>query len=321
MKRKVLIFLLKVAFLAILLIGVYLLSALKLTKSFVSDDYSKFTHKAGSMILGLSRAHYAMDPQTLEDNLKSVDYAKPFLNFAFEKSQSPYGEVYLEAVKKKIADSVTNGIFILSVTPGSFSVSNRLVNDEDILEFDRQMMIGKVKDLNEDPNLEYVRKCFGRALYKGIFPHEHRLTSVFHSNGWEEFKLEGGGYTITQEDIKFWQKETVEGYTKLAAYIPEYKSSYRMEWFKKTVAYLKTRGRVYILRIPMHPGILALEDGVWPELDTQMEAISSEMNVPYLNYARTGETYQTYDGSHLYSQSAKKLCTEIARTISSNILQ
>lgn len=321
MKRSLYIFLLKILALAVLLIGVYLVFARQITKTFVSDDYAKFTHQTPSLVLGLSRAHYAMDPYTIGAELEDVNYQGPFQNFAFEKSQSPYGEVYLRAVLEKIPEHTVKGIFILGVSPGSFSASNRLKTPEDIHEFDSKTMVGKMTEFNADPNLEFVRKCFGRSLYKGVFPHDHRISTVFHENGWEEFRLEAPGYTITQSDINYWQKETVEGYTRLAAVIPEHISSYRLEWFGKTIDSLQKRGLVFLVRIPMHEGVLALEDGAWPSFDREMDSIARLRSVPYFNYRDRTADFETYDGSHLHSESAVSFSKDVAQKIRDHIVQ
>ncbi|WP_224489102.1 hypothetical protein [Robertkochia flava] len=321
MRRELAIFVFKIAILALGLVGTYLFFSWNLTRTFVADDYSKFTHQTPSLVLGLSRAHYAFDPATLDSVLEGANYERPFQNFAFEKSQSPYGEVYLGAILKKIPENTSGGIFIMGVSPGSFSASNRLVTPEDIFEFDSKTMLGKMSDYNSDPNLEFVRKCFGRSLYKGIFPQEHRISTVFHDNGWEEFRLYAPGYTISQADIDFWQEETVTGYTKLAAVIPEHVSDYRLEWFSRTIDSLQHKGRVFLVRIPMHRGVLALEDGVWPSFDREMDSIARLKHITYLNYRNRSEDFETYDGSHLHSESAKAFSRDVARAIRDQIEQ
>ncbi|THD69966.1 hypothetical protein E7Z59_06465 [Robertkochia marina] len=321
MKRSWYIFLAKVLVLAMLLTATYLFFARQLTQTFVSDDYAKFTHQSASLILGLSRAHYAFDPETITKQLEEVDYQGPFLNFAFEKSQSPYGEVYLNAILKKIPESTAKGIYIMGVSPGSFSASNRLRTPEDILEFDSGTMLGKMNNMNTHPNLEFVRKCFGRSLYKGIWPHDHRISTVFHDNGWEEFRLYAPGYRITQESIDHWQRETVSGYSKLADVIPEHVSDYRIEWFGKTMDSLQKRGLVYLVRVPMHEGVLALEDRVWSDFDKTIDSIAREKGVPYLNYRDRAYDFETYDGSHLHSESAKAFSKDVGTVIKNHIVQ
>ena len=313
--------LLKVGVLASVLVVAYMYFATKLTQTFVSDDYAKFTHDSPSLILGLSRAHYAFDPASVMNQLTQVELQGPMLNFAFEKSQSPYGEVYLNAILKKIPQNTTKGLYIMGVSPGSFSASNRLLSPKDIYEFDAQTMIGKMTNFNAHPNLEFVRKCFGRSLYKGIWPHDHRISTVFHDNGWEEFRLSAPGYQITREDIAFWQQETVTGYTRLAGVIPEHVSDYRLEWFAHTIDSLRSRGQVFLVRVPMHEGVLALEDQVWNNFDEVMDSIAREKGVRYLNYRSRTQDFETYDGSHLYSESAKAFSRDVGEAIKTHIEQ
>lgn len=321
MTRQTGILLLKAAILAVILAGTYLFFAWKLTQDFVSDDYAKFTHQSPSLVLGLSRAHYAFDPESLELSLNGLDYDGPFLNFAFEKSQSPYGEVYLTAIIKKIPTSTRKGIYIMGVSPGSFSASNRLTTPSDIYEFDSATMLGKMKNINVHPNLEFVRKCFGRSLYKGVWPHDHRISTVFHENGWEEFKLSAPGYKISDESITHWQKETVSGYSKLANVIPEHISDYRIKWFGITIDSLQKKGRVFLVRVPMHDGVLALEDRVWDSFDKMIDSIASQKRVPYLNYRDRTEDFETYDGSHLHAQSARSFSKDVGLRVKDHIEQ
>src|SRR5699024_10679758 len=180
-----------------------------------------FTHQAPSLIIGLSRAHNGISPAILDSMLQSFPYQGAFLNFAFEKSQSPYGEVYLEAIKKKIPKNTTRGIFILGVSPASFTAPTYFKTSQDVIENDQKSLIGKINELNKNPNYEYIRKGYGGSLYKALFPYNPQVTTVFHSNGWEEFKLYSDHYRISEEDIANWTSQTMGEYRRVMKTNPE----------------------------------------------------------------------------------------------------
>ena len=94
-----------------------------------TDDvnYFKFSSpKSSSMILGTSRALQGLVPQAID----SVTGRNDLLNFAFTLGNSPYGKVYLDAIKKKIDRSKKNGIFILAVDPWAISSLSVQPNNE-----------------------------------------------------------------------------------------------------------------------------------------------------------------------------------------------
>ena len=64
MKTKTLI--LKISVLATLLVVTYIGLAYKTTQGNVDMYYSKFTHKGGSLIIGLSRARDGISPMIIE---------------------------------------------------------------------------------------------------------------------------------------------------------------------------------------------------------------------------------------------------------------
>lgn len=304
----------KVTILALILIGFYYLFMVLLAREFVNDNYSKFTHKSTSLIVGLSRAHNGISPGVLDSVLYDTPYEGGFLNFAFEKSQSPYGKIYLEAIKKKIPQMTTRGIFIMGVSPASFTAPMHFKSPQDIDANDKRSLIGKVSQLNTDPNFEYIRKGYAKSLYKGIFPSNERPTTVFHDNGWEEFKLYAEHYTVTQEDIENWTSQTMGGYKRVMKQNPEIVSNYRLERFRQTIAFLKQYGQVFVVRMPVNPLVLGMENTWWKEFNTEMTLISADQDVPYFNFSDATQ-YKTYDGSHLSSSYAKEFSAMLAKEI------
>lgn len=313
MKTKVLI--IKTSILAILLIATYLGASYKTTQGSVDKYYSKFTHKGGSLIIGLSRARDGLSPAVIEREFGDVIH-HPVLNFAFEKTQSMFGDVLLKSIKQKIDTTSNNGLFILSVTPGSFFISKKM-NDEFSQELDKNTLICKMDDFNKHPNFEYIRKCYSSPLYKTFFnkTNNDELIRVFHDDGWLEFKNESRNYKMTDTRIKTLKKIQYEGYTKMALY--EKKSEYRISKFKETITYLQQHGTVILIRMPLDEDFLQLENDFFENFDNRIIEISIAYKVPYFNYT-TSKKYKTYDGSHLFSESAKRLTKKICDDIKSH---
>ncbi|WP_417362042.1 hypothetical protein [Galbibacter sp.] len=304
----------KISVLTLALIGCYYFFMGQLTQGFVNENYSKFTHQSPSLIIGLSRAHNGIDPSVLDSVLDGTPYEGGFLNFAFEKSQSPYGKIYFEAIKKKIPKQTTKGVYILTVSPGSFSAPVRITSVEQIIAFDQNSLLGKIGQLNKNPNYEYIRKGYGGSLYKGFLPNNPQITTVFHDNGWEEFKLFKGSYHITEEDIANWTSQTIGGYRLIMKEHPEKASTYRMGSFQQIISFLKQHGQVFVVRMPIDPLVLGLENKLWKEFNTEMTLISAKKDVPYFDFSDATQ-YKTYDGSHLSSIYAKEFSERLALEI------
>lgn len=307
-------FLMKFGLFVLLLGAVYFYYVDQLSQGFVDDYYGKFTGKSGSLILGVSRAHDGLVPSILEEELELQESAKPLFNFAFEKTQSPYGEVYLEAVKKKLKDSDGQGVFILSVTPGTFTVKKG-VDEDEILELDREtMMLYEVKDPSADPNYDYIINYYPDALYT-VYTSKSKEKSVhyYHEDGWDEFRTEIPGYTVSKEQMEEWTLKTIEAGKNLIR--EERISDYRLHWLEETIRYLQGRGEVYLVRLPIDTRFIYIEDDYWPKFNTIMEGLGAKYGIPYFNYVQPKYQFETFDGSHMTSKGAQEFTRLFAREL------
>jgi hypothetical protein len=308
MKVKNLIF--KIAILALLLVTVYIGSSYKLTQGFVDSYYPKFTYKSGSMVLGLSRGIYGITPSVIEEEFGNT-ISKPVLNFAFDRVQSRYGEVLLNAVKQKIDTTSKNGLYILSISPASFFVSKSM-SDTNLDKLDEDRYLDRMTYFNLNPNFEYVRKCFDGSLYRA-FIGSPEIIRKSHKDGWIEFKEGFENYTVSKKQIDGWKEENRLGYIKVGDM--EVKSEYRISKFKETVLYLQNYGRVVLVRMPLDKDFIELENKHWSNFDTRMNEIANNLDVSLFNYSKTTGDFRTFDGSHLFGTSAIKftkiLCEDI----------
>lgn len=305
------IFIIKCFFLSAFAISLYLLAQWNLSETFVNQNYPKFTHQAGSLILGISRAHDGIAPNILEENLEQFKVDKPFLNFAFHLSQSPYGPVYLEAVKKKIKKDSRNGVFILGVSVGNICIPDYTKDSPE--EFsDKYSILAKVKNLNSDPNFEYIRKSFGKALYKG-FTEPQTGIRVIHDDGWIEVDVQSKKFNINQKDIDKWKNQTMQSYKDLKGFYKFSKARYQS--LDETISFLKNHGHVFLVRIPVDRDVLAMEKQYMPNFDSLINQLAVKNNIPYINYTNTGATFETYDGAHLSKNGAIKFTNLLSTDI------
>lgn len=306
---------LKLLLLALVFMSVYGFFVDKLSKGYVDPYYHKFTQEAGSLIIGLSRADGGMSPVILENALSDLNISKPIVNFGMNDGQ--FGEVYLQGIQKKITNS-NNGIYIISISPGNFRAPAGL-DAEQILEFDKRLQIGKITNFTSAPNYNYILNTYGLPLYSAFFPLDkwpHRIT---HDNGWNEVVLNTEKDTIRDSDIAHWKSLNIRFYNEKAKILQL--APYRYEWFLKTLAYLKTKGPVFMVRTPSDLDVLKLENSYWQDFDKEMDSIANVYNIPYFNYSETSNNYKTYDGSHLESESAKRFSQILSEDIKAYLQQ
>jgi hypothetical protein len=285
----------------------------QLSQGQVDYFYSKFTHQAGSLILGISRANDGISPAIIEQNFTEDEIAFPVLNFAFAHQTSDFGPVYLKAMQKKILPETKNGLFILEINPASLSILKSQPDSVSTLQED-QSFLSTMNRFNQHPNFEYIRKMYSQSLYKG-FQKSRRIDKIRYSNpdGWQEVMVENEFYKVSDQEVLKWKEQKLnEAKTMMEFFKP---SRARLQYLEKTISYLQDFGKVYLVRIPISNEFLNTEHSYWPELDAEIEEIAERNNVVYFNYSNKGELYKMYDGTHLFSAGAKsftqQLCDDI----------
>jgi hypothetical protein len=292
--------------------GLYAFLLTRLSKGPVDEYYMKFTQPADGLVLGLSRADQGVVPEIVADSLLPSDQEFRMVNFAM--NQTFYGRAYLEAIRKKLREQTREGIFILSVNPGSFTASKGF-NPDEIQKFDEKTILGKLSEVSADPNYDYLSCCYGSSLYNVIYNTSVWDHFVFHADGWNEVVLKTSQSTISEGDIRHWTALNLRFY-KLKLKTEEF-NPYRLEYLVKTIDFLKSRGKVYMVRMPAAADIIALENEQWSQFDILMDSVAQEEEIAYLNFTLTPDIYMTYDGSHLFSQSARKFTADLAFKIKS----
>lgn len=272
-----------------------------------SDDpfYVRFTtHKQQSMILGTSRAAQGLLPAVFNEVLGRDD----LYNFAFTAPHSPWGPTYLGAIKKKINQS-KEGIFVLDVSPLNLSIGKGL--PDDTLSFNEvNLTLAKINSVDSKPNIPYLLNNYRDNSEGGRYYDLIRKSKwmYLHEDGWLEIFCNQKCLDGMEANIKV----KVESYKKQ---LPAQKySETRRNYLIKTIEYLKQFGKVYLVRLPLHPEMMKLENQYMPDFNDKIDS-AVQLSSGYLDLTGQNAEFIYHDGNHLYSESAREVSKIIAEWI------
>lgn len=304
-------FFIKLIVFSIMLISFYSLLVYKLSDDFVDIYYKKFTQESGGLIIGISKASKGINPSIIENELDSFNYDLPLVNFALNVNNSKYGDVYFEAIKKKLKPNSKKQLFILSVSPGSFAAPYS-ISANDIIKIDKNTILGKVSLVKTNPNYNYIVNTYNKPLYNALHPYEKWENYTLHDNGWLEVKLKESK-AIQIRNTKLWKSDVIRHFKENV--IKQEISNYRINSFIEMVKFLKEKGDVFLVLIPEDKELMALEKNFSPNFESKIDSISNNLNVPFLNYSNLVDKFKTYDGLHFESEGAQ----EFTKTLSIDI--
>ena len=134
-----------------------------------------------------------------------------------------------------------------------------------------------------------------------------------HPDGWLEFKSKKLSKETQKAIKKRWMKQTNDSYLQILKY--QKKSEYRLQMLEETINYLNNYGTIIITRLPIDSSFLVLEDNFWPDFNERIKEISNRQDVAYFDFSLTGDSYNSYDGSHLFGDSAKRFTKTLCDSI------
>lgn len=272
--------------------------------------YQRFTTpKQNALILGNSKAAQGIMPSILNRELEARLGTKIF-NYSFTVYSSPFGPVYLESIKRKIKDEGTPGYFIITVDP--WSISSDISDPNDISLFEENgNFLQKSKNVDLSPNLRYLIFDYSSSYYEILLLKFTPYTSKLHKDGWYQ-----SGKSTTEKSRNDKRKFMINHYTNFLG-IYAY-SEKRLEYLYETIEYLKEKGNVFLIRMPIHPDILTIENLLDPLFNQRMSRISKTLEIPYLDFNKYDKDYIFKDGLHLEEKSAQYLSIEIAEWVKTN---
>ena len=266
----------------------------------VDAFYGRFASPpAGSLVLGTSRAAQGIQPAVLAARLGG-QFDGPLLNYAFTLTHSPYGPAYLASIRRKLRPEVRNGLFILAVDPWSLS----LTGPEGVYPEDNSF-IGQLRQVSQSPNLAYLARYQTKPLYR--LPLDYAtVVERLHPDGWLEVRISTAPAQVVARTAR-----KVQDYRRLAA--TQHLSAGRLQALRQIIALLKPHGRVVLVRLPVGPALLQLEQAYRPDFDALMRQTAADFAVPYLDYS--AQPYATTDGNHLQRAASTAFSRRLAMDI------
>ena len=286
------------------------------------EYYLKFSSsKQSSLVLGTSRALQGVNPSIVDSVL---DYQSPNLfNFAFTLTSSPYGECYLDAIKAKLENDTQKGYFILTIDPWSISEKKSTPPEID----DRRSVLFGMRNFNSHPNFEYLMKKYPSGW--GMIPFKN-LELLFLKKNYKKLNnsvkgsftfLNDDGWlnVFTSLDKSFVAQKELKKFNSYKQYSDDRQLSYyRYNYLIKTIEYLNSKGKVFLVRLPVHSEMLQIENEYTPDFDRHISTAIDKTD-GYLDMTTIEKCYDFTDGNHLSRQSANDVSLEIGRWISSSL--
>jgi hypothetical protein len=269
------------------------------------DNYMHFAvEKPHNIILGDSRGSQAVLPSILKNKLH-----QNFDNFSLNVVQSPYGPIYLEALKRKINSDTKNGVFILTVDPWNLSLDKNVKSLKDFPE--EHSPLKNMYTYDFSPNYEYLLRNYGRSWFKIFTEREAkgRSNTYLHKDGWLEVNV-----NMQKDSVAKRETEKVDVfYANLVK--TQSLSQKRLNSLEDMIKYLQPRGTVYLVRIPGSERLMKLENSYLPDFNEKMKAISKNYNIKFFDFSSKAKDYIYTDGNHMYKESGKVFTAQVADSI------
>lgn len=253
-----------------------------------------------ALIIGTSRASQGIDPAAV---LTVLGPSGPhrMLNFAFSAMHSPFGPTYLRAITQKVRSQTHHGFFLITVDPWALSTptDQRKTSYNHFRE--DKLFLGNMFQMNGCPNIEYFVRSypFGWGSMLGGPLQENESSSIVLPNGLVVITAAMDSTIIAEKT-----RNKLAEYQRYADGSMRYDVEREM-YLVRTIEFLKERGKVFLVRVPIHPAFADLEHSYRPSFTKDMDQIANEQDVPWLDHSTWGDTLTFTDGNHLTSASAK----------------
>lgn len=266
--------------------------------------YARFTTPVQtSLVLGTSKSAMGIQPSVINKILKRDD----IYNYSFTLAHTSFGPAYYNSIKKKLDPKSKNGIFIITVDP--FSVSAKLKNLNDSLNFRETKRFISLKNVSSNPNVSYLLHYFPHPY---IYILTHKLEYVhnehLHNDGWLEVNLEMDESLVserTSDKIMEYAKNRHQfGFSEV-----------RFSYLEKTIQLLQKHGEVYLVRLPVLQPLWEIENAVVPDFDVKIKKLSDKYDLDVLNFKNETDLYEYTDGYHLYKSSGTIVSKKIGMWI------
>ncbi len=270
--------------------------------------YLRFTSPLQqSMILGNSRAAQGIQPSVLKNILH-----KDFYNYSFTFNISSFGPVYYRSIARKLDPHTKDGIFIIAIDPWSLASQTEDPNDTANFRETKERLY-QLENVSSKPNIEYLATHYNDAFYKILFNQSILNKRIFNAmevqeDGWLDVDLK-------LDSLAFEAKVPARRDLYLNEHLPISKfSEARLAYLLKTIELLKKHGEVYLVRVPVHPLFMEVEDMLMPNMDSVIDP-AIRASDGFLDLSPYNEKFIFIDGNHLYKDSGAEVSRMIGEWI------
>ena len=287
----------------------------------IDEYYGKVSNgKRNSLVLGTSKALQGIIPPVIDSILGLPE--NQLYNFSFTLTSSPFGEVYFNAIDKKIDPNSAGNYYVIAIDPWSISQKTDSISLENL---DNNSVLHNLNNVTSNPNFEYLWKKYPSGWGSFIL----KKTEVFflQKNADQLNESVKGSFSIMKEsgwlkvytslDSRFVRKKETEKFKQYRKEAEENKfSTYRYNYFIKTIEKLKKHGPVYLVRLPVHKEMLKIEDCLIPQFTSKIQD-AVQLSDGYFDMTKMEKKYHFTDGNHLEKSSSKTASIDIAQWIKS----
>ena len=272
--------------------------------AYIDPFYEKFTTpKVNSIIMGDSRGYQGIAPFIINESLKSESYDLPIYNYAFTIDQAHIGPLYRKSVLKKITKTSKKGLFLISLTP--LMMSADINNSNEPGEFiEKGEPPHTMVFVDKNPNYEYFIRHLDFFEFKAMLKKEYTV----HKDGWMEINYIPNDKRV----LNAWKDEQKRRFIEMSE--SSSPSDFRFKSLDTLVNTLKDYGDVYLLRLPIDPDFLELENNYFKEFDNRVLRVAKNTDIKYFNFTTT-DSYTTFDGHHLITESVKNFSNNLCDSI------
>lgn len=295
-------FILKILLFCIL-ISLSFVCILTMADGYTDQLYINFTTpKQNNLIIGTSKAAQGLQPKVFEKIINKKIY-----NYSFTLAHSPFGSVYLKSILKKLKKDTKDATFIITVDPLSISSDFKFPNDT-LLFQEKNLCLANTQIVNKKPNFQYLFNNLSGKYYQILC---NQSLMFLHDDGWLEVTI-----NMDASNIKNRRANLINGYKNTI--LPKSKfSKVRLEYLNKTIECLNQHGKVYLVRLPIHPQMLKIETEFMPDFEAKIKKAKTICSA-YLDMTYLNDKLLFTDGNHLSKTSGQKVSKIIAEWINDN---
>jgi hypothetical protein len=254
--------------------------------------------RQSGLILGTSKAAQGLQPAIFADSLHP-----PLYNYAFSLGISPFGPTYHRAIMRKLDPTTKGGLFVITVDP--WSIASKAERPNDSSQFrERALCLRPKAQTHTQPNWGYLLHHFEGGFYQLLWP---SAAAYLHDDGWLEVNLPLDSASVNRR-----RAGTMRYYGSLR---PNYQySSLRLQSLQQTIMALAAHGRVYLLRMPVPPELMAIERALMPDFEARIQP-AAQLADGYLDLSDWQASLYDTDGCHLTAASGRRVSAQVAAWI------